>query len=175
MVKQIPKGSLPKKTLHKYKTPLAPVFNPQAVATLSRHLLLLTAEILHHLPSMKPYKKWDILHINWFAGFHPSRAGKDDRQLQPFAAFDSSPFAPVQVSETPAKERSSSDVPHASFYRTKASTEYRRRIGTEILTPLSADSTGLMLEKKSTSSEYPPQGGPIPVINWIVSPVSRVK
>ncbi len=23
------------------------------------------AEILHHLLSMKPYKKWDILHINW--------------------------------------------------------------------------------------------------------------
>ncbi len=26
-------------------------------------------EILHHLLSMKPYEKWDILHINWFAGF----------------------------------------------------------------------------------------------------------
>ena len=23
------------------------------------------AEILHHLLSMKPYEKWDILHINW--------------------------------------------------------------------------------------------------------------
>ena len=26
-------------------------------------------EILHHLLSMKPYEKWDLLHISWLAGF----------------------------------------------------------------------------------------------------------
>ena len=28
-------------------------------------MILLMEEILHHLLSMKPYEKWDILHINW--------------------------------------------------------------------------------------------------------------
>ena len=33
--------------------------------TLQGTNILLMAEILHHLLSMKPYKKWNILHINW--------------------------------------------------------------------------------------------------------------
>ena len=28
-------------------------------------MILLMEEILHHLLSMKPYEKWDSLHINW--------------------------------------------------------------------------------------------------------------
>ena len=34
--------------------------------------LLLMEETLHHLIPMKPYEKWDILHVNWLAGFLPS-------------------------------------------------------------------------------------------------------
>ena len=34
--------------------------------------VLLIEEILHDLLSMKPYENWDILHINWLAGFLPS-------------------------------------------------------------------------------------------------------
>ncbi len=30
--------------------------------------ILLMEEILHHLLFMRPYEKWDILHINWLAG-----------------------------------------------------------------------------------------------------------
>ena len=26
-------------------------------------------EILHHLLHMKPYEKWNVLNINWLAGF----------------------------------------------------------------------------------------------------------
>ena len=29
-------------------------------------------EILDHLLSMKPYAKWNILNVNWLAGFLPS-------------------------------------------------------------------------------------------------------
>ena len=44
---------------------------------LNQHQLhiLLIAEILHHLRCIKPCKKWDIYHINWFAGFQPSTVG----------------------------------------------------------------------------------------------------
>ena len=37
-------------------------FNPISV-------LLFLEEILHHLLSMKPYETWNVLHINWLAGF----------------------------------------------------------------------------------------------------------
>ena len=45
----------------------------QKLATL--RAILLMAEILHHLGCMKPYKEWDIYHINWLAGFLPSTVG----------------------------------------------------------------------------------------------------
>ena len=33
--------------------------------------------ILHHLLSLKPYEKWDLLYINWLAGFLPSTIWED--------------------------------------------------------------------------------------------------
>ena len=44
--------------------PFPPISEPSMV--------LLMDEILHHLGCIKPYKQWDIYHINWLAGFCPS-------------------------------------------------------------------------------------------------------
>ena len=39
------------------------------IQLISQNKCLTVEEILHHLLHMKPYEKWNVLNVNWLAGF----------------------------------------------------------------------------------------------------------